>query len=249
MTEQIQAIAELIANIPGATVEISGDSIKISGVNSLSSKSQKVGGKKRKAKKLPKVISSEQFEQLVSVVNPSEGYPTGAGRRDITDLRNRAIIEMFYRTGIRVQELCDLTPADVNLGRCNIYIQEGKCSKDRYVPFGEELLSWLSKWVEVRPQNAEYFFCTAKGEQLSSRYVRAMIERISKQAGVYIQDGKEQKPVWPHALRHTCATNWLNDGLSIRDVQELLGHEKLDTTMIYTHVSMSNLEEKIKALG
>lgn len=246
---QAQAIAELIASIPGATVEISEDSIKISNVPGLSKPQNNSGQKKRKAKKLPKVITSEQFEQLVAAVNPDKDYPTGEGRRNITDLRNRVILEIFYRTGVRIQELCDLTPADVNLDRSNIYVQEGKYSKDRYVPFGEELQCWFKRWAEVRPQNAEYFFCTAKGGQLSPRQVRAMVERVSNKSGVFIQVGKKQKPVWPHALRHTCATNWLNKGFNIREVQELLGHEEINTTMRYTHVAMKDLARKIKALG
>jgi len=246
-----QAIAELIASIPGATVEISEDAIKITnapGLSSLSSPQKKTRGK-RKAKKLPKTITSEQFVQLVGVINPDKDYPTGKGRRNVTDLRNRVILETLYRAGLRIQELCDLAPADVNLKKGILYVQEGKNDRDRKIPFGEELQCWFKRWIEVRPQGAEYLFCTARGGQLDTRQVRAMVERVSNKSGVFIQSGKKQKPVWPHALRHTCATNWLDQGLNIREVQELLGHEVVSTTMRYTHVSMKDLDKKIKALG
>lgn len=194
--------------------------------------------KERKAKKLPKVIGKDDFTTLMGAINTK--CPTG--------LRNRAIFETMYRAGLRVQEVANLTPADVNLKTGQIFVQQGKCSKDRYIPIGPCLMEWLSKYAVERPQS-QYFFCTLQGEQLEVRYIRAALERVSNKANVFIQDGAKQKPVNPHSLRHSAATNWLDDGLSIREVQDLLGHEKLNTTMIYTHVSMKGLDAKIKALG
>ena len=247
MTEQLQAIAEIIAAVPGATVEISEGSIKISGLNTLSKGTEEPAEKKRRAKKLPKPITPDQYAKLAKTV--IDKYPTGENRRIITDLRNRVILEIMYRAALRVQEVCNLSPADIDFERKTIYVQEGKNLKDRVVPFGAELGVWLKKWLNARPQKGNYFFCTAQGKQLSTRYVRAMLERVSLQAEVYIQDGKQLRAVNPHALRHSCATNWLNDGLTIREVQELLGHESVETTMLYTHVSMSHLGNKIEALG
>ncbi len=246
MTEQIQAIAELIANIPGATVEISEGTIKISGVDSLSSKQKISPGKKRQAKKLPKVLSDEQIEKLISALN--KDYPTGSGRRNITNLRNRVMFETMLRAGLRVSEVCNLAPADVNLVRGSIYVQLGKGSKDRKVVIGPTLISWLEKWAEVRPES-EYFFSTAKGTRVAPRHLNAVLHRLSEETGVTIRDGREDKSVHNHLFRHTYATNLLDNGVNIRAVQELLGHSSLSTTQKYTHVNMSNLDAQIKALG
>lgn len=194
--------------------------------------------KKRKAKKLPKTISEEQFNKIIK--NISTRYNTGR--------RNVAMLDIMYRAALRVAEVCSLTPADVNLETGMLLVQDGKGGKDRQVPIGSELMESLSKWASVRPDSV-YFFCTHKGGQVSTRYIRAMLERESKQAGVLLQDKDTKKPVNPHALRHSAATNWLNNGLSIRDVQELLGHESLNTTQKYLHVTMKDLDAKIKALG
>jgi len=195
--------------------------------------------KKRKPKKLPKAINEEDFAKILRQINP----------KCLTGCRNIAILESMYKAGLRVQETCDLTPADVNLETGMIYVQSGKGEKDRYLPMGACLIESLSKWDSIRPQQAERFFCTCQGRPLSQRYIREMLGRKSKEAGVFIQDGKKQKPVNPHALRHSCATNLLNKGMNIRKVQELLGHENLTSTMIYTHVSIKELDRDIKALG
>lgn len=160
----------------------------------------------------------------------------------------KELIETMYRAALRVSEVANLTPADVNLEKGEIYVQDGKNSRDRRVPIGPALMEWLSRWNNARP-DSQWFFCTTKGGQVSIRWIRAMMERLSKESGIFIQSGRNQKPIWPHSLRHSCATNWLNDGLSIREVQELLGHESLNTTMKYTHISMKALDGKIKALG
>ena len=194
---------------------------------------------KRKPKRLPKVVSEEKFAQLVSKLNI----------KCFIGLRNRVILETLYKSGLRVQELCDLQASDVNIETGQIYVQEGKNSKDRWIPIGESLMEWLSKWASLRPQQSESFFCTFKGGALNKRYVRAMIERQSLNTQVFIQVGKKKKVVWPHALRHSFATHLLDKGMNIIEVKELMGHESIATTQVYTHVSMKVLDAKIKALG
>jgi len=215
------------------TIKAMGYSVEIKNAQETEKKP-----KKRKPKKLPKAINEEDFTKILGKINA----------KCQTGCRNVAILNSMYKSGLRIQEALDLTPADVNLETGMIFVQDGKNGKDRYLPMGAFLIETLSKWNSVRPES-EWFFCTFKGDQLDQRYVREMLGRKSKEAGVFIQDGKKQKPVNPHALRHSFATNLLNKGMNIRKVQELLGHESLATTMIYTHVSIKELDADIKALG
>jgi len=186
-------------------------------------------------KKLPKIISREDAVKILSTPNTN----TRVG------LRNRVVLQVLYRCGLRVQELCNLTIDDVNLPDGYIYVQQGKGCKDRYVPMDAETVSWCTKWFSQRPQS-EYFFCTLTGGQLSQRYIREMCYRTSRKAGVYIRDGRTKKPVNPHALRHTCFTELLEENFSIREVQEMAGHASINTTAIYTHVRPGALAAKIR---
>jgi len=194
--------------------------------------------KPRKPKKLPKIIKPSDVEKLLAVINTD----TDRG------IRQMAIVQTFLKTAIRVQELCDLTLADVDLVKGSIYVQLGKGSKDRHVSFGPELLKWLKAWIEIRPES-KWFFCSRKGTQMFQRNVRETCYMLSKEAGVFIQDGKEKHLVSCHKLRHTCATNWLQDGLTLIEIQQLLGHESLATTERYLHCDNIALDKKIKALG
>ncbi len=163
-----------------------------------------------------------------------------------TGIRNYAIIIMMYRAGLRVQEVCNLVPQDVNFETGLIYIQQAKGKKDRYVPMDDDIVKSTKEWLLVRPEGI-YLFCTLEGGQLMQRYVREVCYRISNKAGVFIQDGTAKKPVSPHKLRHTFLTEVLREGTAnIREVQELAGHSSLNTTMVYTHVVMDELQEKIK---
>lgn len=187
------------------------------------------------ALKLPKIIDRRSVTKMLKQLNLN--CPTG--------IRNYAIIIMMYRAGLRVQEVCNLTLSDVNFETGLIYVQQGKYSKDRYVPMDSDVIKTCQDWLKVRPQS-DYFFCTMQGGKLNQRYIREMCYRLSKKAGVYIQDGTEQKPVSPHKLRHTCFTEMLREGTAnIREIQQLAGHSSLNTTMIYTHVVMDELQAKI----
>lgn len=196
----------------------------------------------RKPQKLPKVLTSHQVQKLFDSFNVK--CPTG--------LRNRVLCEVLYRCGLRISEACDLQVADVDLQEGFIYVQEGKGKKDRYVPLDEETTTWLKQWESIKPKS-DYFFCNIrreyKGDRLSPVNVRQVLDRKSKQAGVYIQDGREKVAVTPHKLRHTFATELIEEGFNIREVQELLGHASIQTTSIYTHVRPEKLATKIRQRG
>jgi site-specific recombinase XerD len=151
----------------------------------------------------------------------------------------------LYRAGLRVEELCNLAPADVDLVDGFIYVQQGKCSKDRYVPIDPATVEWLRKWDEVRP-DVPFFFCSGKGKKLDQSYIRKIVYQYAEKAGVYIQDGRERVLPHPHNFRHTYATELLAEGFNLRQVQELLGHSSIQTTEIYLHIVMDDLAAKIR---
>lgn len=186
--------------------------------------------------KLPKIVSKDGILAMLDQINTK--CPTGC--------RNYAIIMMMWRCGLRVSEVCNLTPADVNIESGSIYVQQGKGKKDRYTYMDMMTLESVKRWLKIRPYSP-YFFCTLEGGQLQQRYVREVCYRISKKAGVYIQDGVKKKPVSPHKLRHTCLTSLLKSGFNIREVQEIAGHASLNTTMIYTHVDNQELAAKMRS--
>lgn len=204
----------------------------------LSSASPQQEPKKRKGRKLPKVLSDEQVQQLFKGINPR--YHNG--------VRHRAAFESMYRAGLRVSEVCNLVPADVDLSKGMLHIQDSKNGTDRNIPIGDTLINWLRRWDEIRPES-DYFFCARNGGRLDERYLKHVIKRVSEKTGVYLQEGLEKRTVHTHNFRHTFATRMLEQGFNIREVQELLGHRNLSTTMIYTSVSMNHLDAKIKALG
>jgi site-specific recombinase XerD len=192
----------------------------------------------RKPSKLPKIINQDAVIKILEQIN----------RKCWTGTRNYAIVMMLYRAGLRVQELCNLTLPDINFDTGLIYVQQGKGNKDRYVPMDKDNIKALKKWLEIRPEEGDYLFCTRKNGQLDQRYVRDLCYRLSEKAGIYIQDGKEKKPVSPHKFRHTCFSELLREGTcNIREIQQLAGHKSLDTTMIYTHVIMDEVQKKIIA--
>jgi len=189
------------------------------------------------ARKLPKFISQNQFAKMLSNINTK--CPTGC--------RNYAILMMMYGAGLRVSEVCNLTLADVNFETGRIYIQNSKYDKDRYVPMAEDVIEAAKAWLKIRPENSDYFFCTLKGGQLDTRYIRQVCYRLSEKAGVYIQDGKKIRPVNPHALRHSFATEILKSGdFNLRELQELMGHSDISTTQIYTHIVIDDIARKFK---
>jgi len=192
----------------------------------------------RKAKPLPKVLTREEVRRFLGAIHVR--YDTG--------MRNRVMCQVMYRCGLRVSEVCNLTHADVDLTNGFIYVRHGKGNKDRTVPLDDATIEWLRKWEERRQKlpSSPWYFCTLNGKQVSSRYVQQMFEIISKRSGVYLQDGAEKRPVHPHTLRHCFATECLEDGMSLIEVQRLLGHAYVSTTQRYLEVRPLDLREKIR---
>lgn len=196
-------------------------------------------------KRLPEVLSRDEAAQLIRTPNT----------RAVTGIRNRAMLALMLHTGLRVSEVTKVRPLDIrwpDTGRmAAVEVRGGKGGKDRTVPLHPDTVELLRAWADRRPANAEHFFCTmwerggiatggGEGKPLSPRYVQQMVGRYAVRAGI-------ERRVTPHSLRHTCATDMLEDGMDVRQVQEVLGHANLATTMIYTHVRPASLAAAINA--
>ncbi len=185
--------------------------------------------KPRASKKIPKVLSVEQIDNLLSVIDTK----TASGIRD------DALFELIYSCGLRISEACSLLIANVHLEEKLILVR-GKGDKERIVPFGERALKKIEIYLEkVRPsltkgRNVPQLFVNYKGEPISRKGVWKRFKELEALSGV---DAKV------HTLRHSFATHLLSGGADLRSVQELLGHSDLSTTTIYTHVTDDQLEK------
>lgn len=157
-------------------------------------------------------------------------------------LRNRAILETLYSSGIRVSELAGMNIFDVDFLKCVIRVL-GKGNKERIVPIGNKALDAIQAYRKrlhlefgIKADESKPLFLNNKKGRLTTRSIARIIEKAAKQCGILI-------PVSPHALRHTFATHMLDAGADLRVVQELLGHKSLSTTQKYTHVSIDRLME------
>ncbi|KGD65957.1 integrase/recombinase XerD [Alcanivorax nanhaiticus] len=179
---------------------------------------------------LPKTLTEADVEALLQA--PDLGSPLG--------LRDRAMLEVLYATGLRVTELVTLTLSQVNV-RQGLVRVIGKGDKERLVPLGEEALHWLMRYTrEGRPlllgNDQELLFPSQRGTCMTRQTFWHRIKQLAKVAGV-------QKSLSPHTLRHAFATHLLNHGADLRVVQLLLGHSDLSTTQIYTHVAQQRLQD------
>ncbi len=184
----------------------------------------------KKDSSLPKYVKEEDIDKMFSIPNT----------RTWIGMRNLLIIRMLYATGLRVSELINVKLSDINETERTIRVL-GKGSKERIVVFGnntkEALDDYLSRGRrEVDFHNSEYLFLNKDGNKLSTRYVRKIIDDIIFKASIEMH-------VSPHMLRHTFATSMLNNGADLVSVKDLLGHESLNTTSIYTHVSDDKIRE------
>lgn len=184
-------------------------------------------------KRLPKhTLTTEEAELVLS----QPDIETDAG------LRDRAILEVLYSTGIRRQEVINLTRQDINVGAGVIAIRQGKGKKDRFVPVGERALTWVEKYLDdVRPQHAlpsspDNVFLDETGRDLDPHKVSRAVKKYVKQSDI-------NKVGSCHLFRHTMATLMLENGADIRFIQQMLGHSQLSTTEIYTHVAIHKLKE------
>ncbi len=157
-------------------------------------------------------------------------------------IRDRAILELFYSTGIRKLELVKLQKADIDFENEVVLIRQGKGQRDRVVPIGRQALNWLKRYLqEVRPfwakkASTSRLFITARGTPFSTH-------SLSHQAAIYFTNAKISQNGGVHLFRHSMATHMLENGCDVRYVQEILGHSQISTTQIYTHVSIAKLKE------
>jgi integrase/recombinase XerD len=177
---------------------------------------------------LPKVLTVKEVEALLRA--PDEKKPQG--------LRDRAMLEVLYGSGLRVSELVSLRPADVNLGE-GFLICRGKGGKERIVPLGREACSSVGRYLrEVRPRfesgPSPFLFLTRRGKEFTRQGFWKLLRRHAGTAGL-------AAGVSPHILRHSFATHLLERGADLRSVQLMLGHSQITTTQIYTHVSRERL--------
>ena len=161
---------------------------------------------------------------------------------DPLGIRDRAILETLYSTGLRVSELTALNVSDIDL-QGGILKARGKGSRERIVPIGENATEKLTRYLDVRSKisrintdDSDALFLNRFGDRLSSRSIRKILDKYIRQTGL-------DERTSPHTLRHSFATHLLNQGANLRIVQELLGHKHLSTTQIYTHVTTTNLKK------
>lgn len=210
----------------------------------IGTKLKEHGVKKKKDNRriLPKVIRPEQARAFLNSFDLSKWH----------GLRNRTAFQLMYRCGLRISEVCNLSPADVDLQTMFVYVQRGKRNADRYVPVDVETLHLCEQWLNRRMQISPYFVHTEKGRRLSQRYLRRICYETSEKLGIYLQDGGKRRPINPHTFRHCYATERLEEGVSLRVLQQLLGHVDISTTQKYTHVRphmLKGVVANIKPVG
>ena len=183
----------------------------------------------KKPKHLPNCLSEEEIDRLLEA--PDLTSPSG--------IRDRAMLETMYSSGLRVSELLNLKRGQVNLNKCIITVF-GKGAKERKVPIAEYAVEYIKKYVnEVRNKSefkkSDYLFLNRSGNPLSRVYFFKKVREYAELAGI-------EMTISPHTLRHSFATHLLNHGAQLRMVQGMLGHTNIATTQIYTHVSSEKLK-------
>lgn len=182
-------------------------------------------------RKLPRFLTGAEAKTLVE-----GGAPGGAW----TDLRDRALLELLYSSGLRRMELARMSVPDVDFysGTVRVY---GKGSRERIVPAGDAALAAVRAYLAARPRPSEAgpaapLWVNARGGRLSGDGVALLVRRAARKAGLL-------KTLSPHALRHSFATELLGNGCGLRELQEMLGHKNIGTTQVYTHMSLEKLRE------
>jgi integrase/recombinase XerC len=186
----------------------------------------------KQEKRLPKCLDLEQVQKLLEA----------PGDADLLSARDKAMLEVLYSSGIRVSELVELEMADLDLQEGVLRVR-GKGRKDRLTPIGSQAIKALHRYFELRSvdsrcqgTHANRVFLNKHGDSLSTRSVRRKLDKYLLSAGL-------DPGISPHTLRHSFATHLLNNGADLRSVQELLGHQSLSTTQIYTHLTTQRMKE------
>jgi integrase/recombinase XerC len=186
----------------------------------------------KQEKRLPKCLDLEQVQKLMDA----------PGDSDLLSARDKAMLEVLYSSGIRVSELVELDMADIDLQEGVLRVK-GKGRKDRLTPIGSQAIAAVQRYFEMRMQEPKLqskttgrVFLNKHGESLSTRSVRRKLDKYLVTAGL-------DPGISPHTLRHSFATHLLNNGADLRSVQELLGHQSLSTTQVYTHLTTSKMKQ------
>lgn len=180
-------------------------------------------------RKLPEFLELSEVEALLSAPDT----------KTIVGLRDQAILELLYSTGMRVGELLALNLPDMDRQNALVKVR-GKGKKERLLPVGRPAVSalenYLARRYELSSKPSQAIFLSQRGNRPDAKSIRRRIEKYARDAGI-------RKKITPHTLRHTFATHMLNAGADLRSVQELLGHASLSTTQIYTHVTADRLKQ------
>ncbi|MCX7874733.1 MAG: site-specific tyrosine recombinase XerD [Melioribacteraceae bacterium] len=184
------------------------------------------------SRKLPDVLSFEEIDKILNTPNINE----------ITGLRDKAILELLYSSGLRVSELINMKIGDLFFDDEIIRVL-GKGSKERVVPIGTSAIYWIKKYLlnsrpflENKMKSQNYLFLNKRGTKLSRMFIWQIVDKYSKEAGI-------NKEVHPHIFRHSFATHLLEGGADLRAVQEMLGHSDISTTQIYTHIDRNYIKQ------
>lgn len=187
----------------------------------------------RKQQSLPKdIFKEEEIKKVLDAVDIDSKL----------GLRDKAVLELLYSTAIRSGELCDLTIFDVQKENQTVHIRRGKGGKERYVPIGEVALGYIEEYLEhardkfVNAKNLPWLFITYRGTKMKNTGVAPIVQKYAGKAGI-------NRYTHAHMIRHSTATHMLKRGADIRAIQELLGHSKLETTQLYTKVSIQDLKK------
>lgn len=189
----------------------------------------------KKARKLPSVLTLPEVEMILNAPKTNE----------TTGLRDKAILETFYSSGLRVSELINLKINDLFFDDEVIRVL-GKGSKERIVPIGSSAINWVKEYLtrsrphlEKKTKSQNFVFLNKRGTKLSRMWIWKIFDHYAKEAGI-------SKNIHPHIFRHSFATHLLEGGADLRAVQEMLGHADISTTQIYTHVDRNYIKQEHK---
>lgn len=178
----------------------------------------------KQEKRLPQFLTEEEVTRLIDAVIP----------KDERGCRDKAILETFYSSGLRISELASIDIEDLDFIGGIVKVM-GKGRKERIVPIGEKAISAVRGYLDKRKKNQEALFLNKSGQRITTRGIRNVVGKYIRLAGI-------KHGVSPHTLRHSFATHLLNRGADLRSVQELLGHANLSSTQIYTHLTTDRLK-------
>ena len=183
----------------------------------------------KQARKLPKTLDVDQVNGFLE-----------AGTNSILEIRDLAMFELFYSSGLRLSELAALNLTDVDLPDNSLIVRSGKGGKSRILPIGSKAVTAINNWLQQRLKSAAVsesaLFVSTRGTRLGQRSIELRLEQWCKKKGIV-------EPIHPHMLRHSFASHLLESSQDLRAVQELLGHSNISTTQIYTHLDFQHLAD------